>query len=721
MKLHRITLSVLCVLVNVVLLAAAEPNLADLTRELTGEKPAATRTPEQLDAVYGQVIDSLVPNLGNESVPGREGSYATLERIAFRAGQPSMEADRLACSKVLAAKLGPDVAPLARMWILRQLERMARAEAVSQIAAVLADKDPLVRESARRAIQKNPAPEANTALQRALAAADTPAWRVALINALAQRCDAANLGALKKEAAAANDDVRTAAVVGLSRLGDPSAAAIVAAAMNQGSPLARRIATDSYVRLADALVRNGNKAAAREIYQKLLGMDGHWKCAGIIGIGRVGGAEDLPTLFAAAADQDANIRGACVEALCLLEGQQVTAAIDAQVKSSKPEVRLALLQALTRRGAKGSLPTFLAAVEDPDEAVQAAALAGLGTIGNLTAVPVLLKAAAGSGVTQEAARQSLQMLCGAEVDQAMVAAMGQQEPKLRVEAIRALAARHVVAATPTLIRAADDAESSVRSESLKALGLVAPSEALAPLAALLVKTEDNGTRTDAGDALVKIANRDQDFDNRCDPILAALAKSSGPARLALLGVLGRIGGQKSLDAVRAATKDADEKVRDAAVRSMVEWPDALAAADLLEIAKTAPRETHQVLAIRGYIRVCRIRTNRPGVETAKLLAAGLEAARRPDEKRQALGGLADCHELEAFRAVVPCMNDKDLKEEAAIATVHIARDVWNRDPQAVVDALHKAMEISRNENLKHDAQECLERAQQKLKETKAKK
>ena len=103
-------------------------------------------------------------------------------------------------------------------------------------------------------------------------------------------------------------------------------------------------------------------------------------------------------------------------------------------------------------------------------------------------------------------------------------------------------------------------------------------------------------------------------------------------------MLGRIGGKKSLAGVRAALGEQDEKVKDAALHAMIEWPDALVADDLLALAKSSANETHQVLATRGYIRVCAIRGARPDAETARLLVAGLRVARRPEEKWQALGG-----------------------------------------------------------------------------------
>jgi hypothetical protein len=245
---------------------------------------------------------------------------------------------------------------------------------------------------------------------------------------------------------------------------------------------------------------------------------------------------------------------------------------------------------------------------------------------------------------------------------------------------------------------------------------------MAAVAAVLVKAQDDGTRNEAANALANIARRDLDVEKRSEAVVKALETASGPAKLSLLGVAGRLGGAKSFDAVRAAMKDQDEKVKDAAIRALAEWPDAAAAPELLEVAKAAASETHHVLAIRGYIRVCRIQSNRPAAETAKMLIVGLETAKRPDEKRHAISGLAEARDIAALQAVVPCMDVEPLKEEAAHAAVRIGRDIWGHagSAQAVKAAMQKVLEVTKNDGLRKQAQETLDRAQQRLGETKPK-
>ncbi len=697
-------------------LPAEGPDVGELTRELKGEKPAAKRTAEQLDAAYAKVLDALIADLGNEDIPKRDNAQRTLERIAFQASRPGADADRAACAKVLAGRLGPDVPTPARVWILRQIERLGRAEVVAPLAKALGDKDALVRESARRALEKNPSRQAGEALGKAIASAAAPAWRAALVNALVDRRDPANLGVLLAEARSDHDDVRSAAVAGLARIGDKSAVKAVAAAMTKGSQPARRIATDSFLLLADTLVAKGDKATALGMYKSVLTREAHLQCAGIIGLGRVGSSAELPAIFAVLADPDARIRGAGVEALCLMGGRDVTNAIVAKVKTAGSAMKPALLRALALRGETGQTATFLAAAENVNEGVRTEAIRGLGLVGDASAVPLLLKAAAATGKPQAAARESLGLMKAPGVDKALLAALNEKDPKLRAEVVQALSARHATAAAGALLKAAEDTEGAVRNEALKALGSLAGTDCLSAVAALLVRTADGGSRNEAANALVRIAGREADADKRVQPIVKVLESAAGPAKLSLLGVLGRIGGRKSLQAVRPVLKDRDEKVREAAVRALADWPDIDAADDLLAVAKAAGSETLHVIAMRGYIRVVRLRNRRPAATNARMLAAALKAAKRAQEKKQALGGLGEVRDILALRAVVPCMSDNALKEEAAHAAVRIGRDIWSRHLDDVQAAMKKVLDVSKSKSARTQAQEVLDRIEQRRKE-----
>ena len=85
---------------------------------------------------------------------------------------------------------------------------------------------------------------------------------------------------------------------------------------------------------------------------------------------------------------------------------------------------------------------------------------------------------------------------------------------------------------------------------------------------------------------------------------------------------------------------------------MIDWPEISAAPDLVNFAKSSTDQTYTILALQGCLRLART----PGANTVDRLAlyrSVLELAKRPDEKRQALAGLADVPAAAALDMIAP--------------------------------------------------------------------
>ncbi len=368
---------------------AGEANVDELLKQIEGPNP-----PENLEAAYGQVLDAWLPAMSSENMGERQAPEQAWQEICWKAGTPGAEARRLAVCKAMVTRLAkPDTGKWPRVWFLKQLEHVGRAECVDCLGTLVADKDELVRESARRALQRNPAPDATAKLLAALEGAADAKWRVGLINALGDRRDAAALKPLLRFAADADDAVRSAAVFALAKIGDKGAADAIAAALGKGSDEAKTRATDSYVLLAERLVAQGDKASALPIYRKLLdAQPAHVRCAAVIGLGRAGGTAELDAIFATMADKDEKLRGAALYALGQLPGREVSTAIVAKMKTAEPALKVVLLRALAQGGDKEALPAFLAAAADADESVRIAAYEGMAALRNEAAAPALISA-----------------------------------------------------------------------------------------------------------------------------------------------------------------------------------------------------------------------------------------------------------------------------------------------------------------------------------------
>jgi HEAT repeat protein len=629
---------------------------------------------------YGAKVDSLLAGLGSENVGELKKAEDALFAMCAQAGAPGSEGRAAAC-EAIASRLAKAV-PSARVWMLRQLERSGRAESVAAVAAQLSDADERVRESARRALQANPAPEAAGALAKALEAADIPAWRAALLDALAGHGAAAApfLKAMLKSLASGETDERRAAAGALGRTGDAGAAE---ALLGAG-------AADACLALGDRLAAKGDKAAALGLFRKLYGRPGPAKGAALIGLARAGGASEIETVVAAMGDADAALRGAAVEAIVFIPAKDAVSALLAKLKGASKDLTVSLLRALGLVGDKAAVPALLAALGDADEEVRTAAARSLGSAADGSAVLPLLKAAAGGGAARDAARVAIDRISGREADEALLAALKDADAKVRAEAARALGVRRVSTAVASLLKVAEESDPAVRALIFKALSNVVKGEDLPALAAVVAKTSD--ASDEAAAAILAAAAQIPDADRRADAVVAECGKATGPGKLALWGVLGRLGGPKALEVLRAGVKDPDGEAQKAAVRAMGLWPDTGAAEDLLALGKGAPGETLKVLALRGYIRLAGLAKGRPA-EAVKMFRTALEAATRPDEKRLALGGLGEVFDLEALKMIEPLLDDAALKEEAAAAAVAVSVELVKKNPDDVRRVLEKVVTL----------------------------
>jgi len=296
--------------------------------------------------------------------------------------------------------------------------------------------------------------------------------------------------------------------------------------------------------------------------------------------------------------------------------------------------------------------------------VRVAAVAALGDLGSPQDVGFLLKIACTPGAAARTAGATLTRLRGAGVDPTLLAMLAEAEPREKAELIRVLTARRAAVALPAIFRAASHKDPPVRSAALSALEAMAGRKELPGLLALLVEAVSDGERAAAAKATAAACGRAKDPQACSVLVLDALAGAPVPARCALLRLLPTVPADKSLAAVRAAVRDADEQVRDAAVRALTEWPNADALDDLLALAAATTSDTHRVLAVRGCVRALGLPADRPLDKTAGLYARVLTLAERADERKLVLAGLADVAHPDSLKLIETLLSDPALSAEA---------------------------------------------------------
>ncbi len=398
-----------------------------------------------------------------------------------------------------------------------------------------------------------------------------------------------------------------------------------------------------------------------------------------------------------------------------MKGAEVTEALAKELPNLSPTSQVQLLCVLGDRGDAAALPAVVAASKGPDESVRVAALKAIGQLGNASMVLLLAeRAAAAGGQEQKAARESLYRLRGAGVDEAILDGIAQVQPKTRVELITSLGQRNVSAGVETLLKTAKDADRAVRAESLKVLSVVARPEQLSALVDLLINIQGQSDRTEAEKMVAAVAHRIEKKDRQAEAVLARLPEVNDVrSRSSLLLALGRIGDNSALPVLRKELGGKNLDVQTAAIRALSEWPTPEPVPDLLAIAGKSDNQLHRILALRGFVRLLGLETNRPANETIEMYRQAMALAPNAMEKRGVLSGLSAVANADALKMAAGCLDDKELVAEAEVAVVRIAQSIYKEYPQQSADLLKRVIATTKNQAVRQQAEDVMNPPQKK--------
>ena len=585
----------------------------------------------------------------------------------------------------------------------RKLWVIGTAESVPALAALLPDKD--LSHMARYALEGMLCPEAGKALRDAVGKT-AGRQKAGVINSLGVREDKEAVPLVAPLVKDADPEVAASAMYALGRIGTLDAAKALADARATAPKELKAVAADSSIKAAECLVRSGNKDEAAKIYQDLSAMTwpAHVRTAAFLGLVAAKPAEATPQLMQALAGNDAALRNQASQLVADMPGSEATKTFADGLAKLPPEGQKALLRAFTLRKDPAARPAILAAAKSDDKGVQAAAVTALGTTGSAAEVSMLagLSTSADAEVAK-AAVTSLTALPGDNIGDAIVAAIAGASAPAKAQLITALGARGEVKCVPAIVKGLDDADAKVREASLKSLaGLGGKGEVAVAVKALKAAKEPS-ERTAAEEALLAMASRAK--ADALPAILGGMEGADAAAKGALVRALGRIGNDKALEAVLAATKASDNAVQDDAIRVLSDWPDAAAAPHLLALAKTSAKTSHQVLGVRGYVRLAGLELSDD--VKAKMLTEALDLAKRPEEKRLVVGAWGNVYTVQAFQVVAKFLDDPQVANEAATAAVAIGDKVAGKAKAEVAAAMQKVIGTTKNDQLKRDAQKVL--------------
>ena len=638
-----------------------------------------------------QAINDLIPRLADPVVGNRHAAEMELQALTANASKPGNEAQRLAFATALAAKAADASVPQpARVWIIRQLQYMGGAEAVDALTQLLNGADAQLREDARRALEKNPAPAASTSLRAALAKGGDVTWITGLLNSLGERRDAAAVSLIAKQLA----DAPTAAPAAwaLGRIASPDAVA----ALWQSFASAPQ-AGDALICAANRLVTAGDTTAATAIFLKL------WEQAkplplrvsALAGAAKADPAATRMLVADALTSSDPRLQDAAVAAAAV--SPELAKQINGLLRKLAPSAKAKALTVVD----VAMLPTVIELVTDADGQIRAAAIEALGRIGTADATTTLIKVATtGEPPDRASAELALAVAPGGDVLDVLKQAAAANDPKGQVVALNALSARQQKSALPLFMAAASSSDSAQRKAGLNGLRQMGGDAEIEAVAKLALSTQGEDLKM----VLAAMAERATDKATTADKLLA-LAGGKDDALAALAPALAALGSDKALDVFTKLAASKNTEVQQSAIEALGNWPTIAAAMPLTELASPKnPNAQARSTALAALVNLVK------NVETASLeqrlvaAQAALNLSSSPADTKLALSALASVPAAKSAADVQKLLADPAVKQEAASAALTIAEALAKTDRatcKSLAEAV-KAANISPNFNRRAD-------------------
>ncbi len=638
-------------------------------------------------------------------------SLKRIEQLIHHAARPGAEAERSACCLAAAAALESDKTTAAqKLWLLQLLNSAGREEVVPVLSKLLAGNDPLMRESARRALQANPSDAAAAALRAAAQNETSPDFRAALILALGARRDAASaalIGAMLR-----HDDLRVkrAAVEALGDLASAEAAAALAGWQPPKELIV--LAAECHMKCAERFAAAGKASDAAAIYQRYLGAPQRSvRLAALAGAIRTAGEGAASMILGAIKGDDADARAVALAAVADVPQTQL-AALSRDGRQLPAPLAAALLAVLAARGEKAALPIALQLTQSDDLEVRKTALRALGDLGDESLVAMLFDVV----VTNDpdgVARDSLIRLRGAGVNRSLVGLLEKTtDPARKQTLVELLDARGAPELVPVAISLAKSDNARLARAAARSLRKLARPEHAEAIIALLLSAR-NEFRDELERAVTSVCQRIDGADAQAEPVIKAYQQADAAGKAVLLPAIGRIGGTKALETVRAAL-GSDDALRRAAVRALSNWPDESAIDDLLAAAENAKDAAERAMLLRAAVRVATARESKlPDPRKLAVIGRALEQLERDADKAFVLERAGEIRRLDSLRLLAPYLDRPALRTAAGRAICNLAHHggLRSREKQEYIDALNKIIAQSDDRGLVDRAKEELERNQ----------
>ena len=689
-----------------------------------------TETPETLgpDLVkltekdLGLLCDMLVESGTGDDTAARMALHALALYVASE-GTPGQRNKYI---DVLCGFLGADKPVTLKKFLIRQLQLVGDERAIDSLASLLEHEE--TREPAARALLAIGSNDALRTLFQAIVGSDG-ALRPAVITAIRQCPDRAMLRLLGRILepldCQAEDGLSAAELTELMLAADlPRAAEALRKLTESDSRRAEHLAEPWTSRtktalwmldLADLLAGAGHRDLSASAYRDLLSFfdapeEVHVRCAALSGLANVLEADAVGDAVTALTDENPELRAAAMEIAVTLSGEAVTEAYSRELDGAKPEVRVVILDVLARRGDHAALPAVLVAFDDESKDVRIAAIKAAAAIAGEKVIGPLTACLDGDDEDERhVAEDELVKLRDEAVTSYLADGLAESPPRMKCALLNVLSRRRATDQLDTIKKYARHEDQAVRIAAIDAVGELADDvPTVQRLLLLLGAVEPEDEREAIETALIDVCKRPDSNADHITTVSDDIDQADMPKYCSLLRVLGHLGGQAGYEILLAAARDQHVEVVEAALRGFDSFPDPECdmTAAVLELAADMTETKPHMLGMRAFASLLK-RTEANVANKLFLYQAGLESARRVEEKRLLLSGMGDFADTRTLDVLAPYLDDEELRSETGSAMIMAARGTLPRGWPEAHRALERVLATVTEDRVRRHAQDVM--------------
>ena len=593
-----------------------------------------------------------------------------------------------------------------KQFVCRKLSVIGTKASVPLLAKMLAVDETF--DMALYALEKIPSAQVDKVLMKRIQRVRGK-QKIGLISTLGIRGAVAAVDPLKTCVFDEDPGTAVAAIRALAQIGTDEASDALQDAYHKTSGHIRNEAMNGYLLCADRMASAGMVDKAESMYRNFIVPDAIRSTA-LAGWIRSQPERAGEILLDVLHGDDMQLKSTAIRLLGRSDGIDRPEAVAGLLPRLSGRHQVQLITALAERRDPVFMDVIVEAADHEDAEVRIAALKALAELGDASTVDLLVTRTLEAGPEQEAARESLYRIRGADVDKAIVSGIATADPEMTVELLAAIGNRHITSAARKVLDLTGDPEPRVRQSAIKTLGLLGQSDMLPDVIDVLVAAKTRNERREAVQTVVTLSRQLDDEAHQASFVLASLPKAeSVESRSALLEALGRIGDTHALSEIRKSLYDRNAEIRKASIRALSEWPDAEPVDDLFDIAENSEDEILQPLALRGCIRLIGIDGEIETEEKVEWYGKAFQLASGIAEKRLVLSGLADLRSVKAMEMAGESLEDANLQQEAEAAVIGIAERIWRDGSQQVLPFLDRIYRSTNNEDHREDVRRLMDR------------